>query len=237
MTQHLTRAFLSFLVVALALALPGLAQAGTPKTSGPEDRVIFYLHGKIVEDQGPDAQSDRFGRYEYEAILTALGRNGHRVISEVRKPKTDPREYAKQIASDIEELKSTGLRSDYITVVGASKGAGIAVLVSHLLQDANINYVFLAICSPQLLEFWEKQDICIAGDVLSIYETSDELAGSCATFVDRCSAGVVRFEEIELNLGIGHGMLYRPFGEWVTPALAWSVNEDAARQPAEPSGR
>jgi hypothetical protein len=39
-----------------------------------EDRVLFYLHGKIVEDQGPSAESERYGRYEYEAILKRLGR-------------------------------------------------------------------------------------------------------------------------------------------------------------------
>ena len=102
----------------------------------------------IREDQGPDAESDRFGRYEYEAILKALGRDGHRVISEARKTKTNPWEYARKIVTEIEELKKTGLPSPKITVVGASKGAAIVVLISHLSKDANINYVLLAICEP-----------------------------------------------------------------------------------------
>ena len=71
----------------------------------------------------------------------------------------------------------------------------------------------------------DAKEICVHGKVLSIYEMSDELAGSCAVLADRCSAGIARYKEIELNLGVGHGMVYRPFEEWVTPALEWSMNE------------
>ena len=65
--------FLS-LLIPLGLTLPSQGDVAGPKTSGVEDRVLFYLHGKIVEDQGPSAESKRYGRYEYEAILKRLGR-------------------------------------------------------------------------------------------------------------------------------------------------------------------
>ena len=62
----------------------------------------------------------------------------------------------------------------------------------------------------------------MVGNLLSIYESSDELAQSCAALASRCSADIAHFEEIRLNLGIGHGFVYRPIDEWVEPALRWS---------------
>ncbi len=210
------------------LITSGLTSSGPATAAGPEagkqleERVLFYLHGKIIEDQGSDAVSDRFGRYEYDAILESLGREGHRVISEVREPDTDVWEYAKKIVAEIEELKSKGLSSDRITVLGASKGAFITVLVSHLMRDADINYVLLATCSPQVLESWQEQGVCISGDVLAIHEMPDAFGGSCQTLAERCDAAINRFEEIELRLGVDHGVCYRPYDEWLAPALEWA---------------
>ena len=61
----------------------------------------------------------------------------------------------------------------------------------------------------------------LTGEVLSIYEASDEIGGSCKPVVDR-SPDVKRFSEIRLETGLGHGMLYRPLPEWVKPAAAWA---------------
>jgi hypothetical protein len=199
--------------------------AAPPPEQQPTRRVIVYLHGKIVEDQGPEAISERYGRYEYDAILEALRNEGNEVISEVRQARTDPSEYARKIASEISRLTSSGVSPRDITVVGASKGAAIAVLVSHLLQDPDLNYVLLAICGPQMLEYWEAQGICVTGNLLSVYESSDELAQSCGELASRCSSRIGHFEEIELHLGTGHGIVYRPLDDWVKPALRWSVAE------------
>lgn len=211
------------MLVLCALTSPCLSLLAETEEPEPSDRVLFYLHGKIIEDQGPEAVSDRFGRYEYDAILKSLGRDGHRVISEVRGPDTDVWEYAKKIVAEIEELKGKGLPSDRITVVGASKGAFITVLVSHLSRDAEVNYVLLATCSPQVLETWQEQDVCISGDVLAIQETPDVFAGSCETMAERCDSAISRFEEIELRLGVDHGVCYQPYDEWVTPTLEWGT--------------
>jgi hypothetical protein len=224
------------LLILMGVAFDGQVIAEGHEKEVQQSEVIFYLHGKIIEDQGPNAKSDRYGRYEYEAILEALGSKGHRVISEVRTPKTDPWEYAKKVATEIKELKSTGVQSESITIVGASKGAAIAIFVSHLLEDANINYVLLAICGPQMLEFWDTQNICIAGNLLSIYEMSDELAGPCETLAARCSTSVTRYNEIALKLDVGHGIVYKPYEEWVTPTLEWGMSRKVADE-AESDGR
>jgi hypothetical protein len=195
--------------------------------AGPADvpprRLLYYLHGKILEDQGPRAVSERFGPYEYEAILDALGREGHEVVSEVREAGTDPRDYAKKTAAALSRRVAGGTPSSDITLVGASKGAGIAVEASHLAQDSEINVVLLAICSPGMLRHWESREICVHGNLLSIYEASDEMAGSCRALASRCSATIGHFEEIELHTGDGHGIVYRPIEEWVGPALRWST--------------
>jgi hypothetical protein len=51
---------------------------------------VFYSHGRLVEDQGADAVSPDYGRYEYTGIVQHLADSGFRVISEVRAPETNP---------------------------------------------------------------------------------------------------------------------------------------------------
>jgi hypothetical protein len=226
------RSPVAVLCLAAALVLPIALRAAPAAEKADRDvsqPVVFYLHGKIVEDQGREATSERFGRYEYDGIVSALGSRGFEVISEVRQPGTDPWQYARAVVSRIEELKADGVPSERITVVGASKGAAIAVLVSHLLDDPDVSFVFLAICGERMLEYWKSNDICVAGHILSIYEASDELAQSCGALAERCDANVSRYKEIRLDLGVGHGMVYRPFDDWLKPVLDWATRE----QPSE----
>jgi len=214
--------FVGLIVTTLTHLIPEVgAEPGMVGSAGH----IFYLHGKIVEDQGPKATSERYGRYEYDAILRALQVRGYKVASEVREAPTNPWQYARKIASEITKLKASGVPSQHITVVGASKGAAITVLVAHILEDPNINYVLLAICGNRMLEYWETHSICITGRALSIYEASDDLAKSCDELAARCSSWVTRYQEIELGLGVGHGMVYQPYDEWVIPTLEWSKRE------------
>jgi predicted esterase len=206
----------------LALAFAGLVFSEPGFTNPAGGHYIFYLHGKIVEDQGRNAVSERFGPYEYDRIVSALGQTGAEVVSEVRKTNTDSRSYATQVAAEIRQLKQSGVPSRHITVIGASKGAAITLDVSHLLNDDEISYVLLAICAPSLLEYWARQEICPAGRVLSIYDASDESVGSCNALVDRCRATVADYREIVLDLGLSHGILYQPYDEWVSPVLEWA---------------
>ena len=43
-----------------------------PERPHPGSRYLFYLHGRIVEDQGANAVSPDYGRYEYSAIVSQL---------------------------------------------------------------------------------------------------------------------------------------------------------------------
>jgi hypothetical protein len=60
------------------------------------------------------------------------------------------------------------------------------------------------------------------GNILSIYDACDEFAGSCEEFLSLPeNKGIARQEEIVLNVGLGHGILYKPMDEWITPVIQW----------------
>lgn len=184
---------------------------------------LFYLHGKIVEDQGAKAVSQKYGPYKYEKIVSVLKNHGFIVISEVRTKDTNPWEYAKKVVRQITTLLEKKVPAKNIMVVGASKGAGITVLVSHLLKNREINFVPMAICSPQMIEFWQEYDIFLHGNILSIYDEKDELAGSCEKYFEICkNKGLKNYKEIILKVGFGHGILYQPLDEWINPVTAFA---------------
>lgn len=210
------------IVLASVLFLASLVPAGAADSGTPDGRVVLYLHGKIVEDQGAEAKSERFGPYEYRKIVEALGRDGARVISEIRPPNTKVEEYARKVVQQIEKLKADGTPSGKITVIGASKGAAMAVHVSHLLGDRDVRFVLLATCSEETIEYWKSRGICLTGKILAIHDASDTIAGSCREILDICGQSVTGEKEIRLEMGVRHGLVYRPYEEWVAPALEWS---------------
>ena len=67
--------------VLITLSLTACATATSAPPENP--RYLYYLHGKIIEDFGPDGVSPRFGPYDYTGILRAFERAGLSVVSEV----------------------------------------------------------------------------------------------------------------------------------------------------------
>ena len=184
---------------------------------------LFYLHGKIIEDQGIPAVSPDYGEYEYKAILEKLGGYGFVVISEQRVKNADSMEYARKIADQVTAMLKAGVPAGNITVVGASKGAGITIFVSHLLDNEEINYVIMAICDPATVEELKQNEISLHGNVLSIYDSADELAGSCQElFLFSEGKSISKYNEIVLNVGTGHGILFKPLDEWIIPVIDWT---------------
>lgn len=199
-----------------------------PPPIDPAMQYLFYLHGKIIEDQGIPAISPVFGEYQYETILKTLSSFGFAVISEIRSKDTDSIEYAKNISSQIKALINAGVPPGNITVAGASKGAGITIFVSHFLHNEEVNFVLMGICSEETSEIIRTDKIYLVGNVLSIYETSDELAGSCQDiFLSSFGERISRYDEVVLNTGLGHGFLYQPLDEWINPVVEWArINEN-----------
>ena len=194
-----------------------------PETIDPSKRYLFYLHGKIIEDQGLAAVSPEYGEYEFEAILEELSRHGFLLIGEIRAQNTDPEEYARKVADQAAALLDAGVPPGNISVVGASKGAGITIFVSNQLKNKEINYVLLAICHPDQVRHFIKEEIYLVGNVLSIYDSNDQFAGTCQDLFSYSeSNGIGKFDEIVLDVGTGHGILYQPIDEWILPTVRWA---------------
>jgi hypothetical protein len=61
------------------------------------------------------------------------------------------------------------------------------------------------------------------GNVLAIRDSSDDLSGSCQELFDVSAGnGLGRHNEIVLNIGTGHGILYKPLKEWIQPTVDWA---------------
>jgi hypothetical protein len=197
-----------------------------PSEIDPSRKFIFYLHGKIIEDQGLPAISPEYGEYQYEEILRALQSYGFVVISEQRSRNADATEYARNVISQIDDLLRSEVPGGSITVVGASKGAAIAMLVSNLLANSEVNYVLLGACNPPTVDQLRQQGVSLYGNVLAIYDSSDGYAGSCdGLFSLSEGKGLGHRSELVVHVGTGHGILYKPLSEWVVPTVKWASHE------------
>ena len=101
-----------------------------PQAIDPEARYLIYLHGRIIEDEGPEAVSPEFGPYEFHATLEYLAAAGSMVIAEVRAPNTDADAYARRVVEQVNTLIERNVPPENITVVGFSKGGAIAIVTS-----------------------------------------------------------------------------------------------------------
>lgn len=204
-------------------AAPASVEQGSIFTDVPvkidaRARYLFYLHGRIIEDKGVRAVHERHGAYEYGKILETFKGAGFVVISEARAKDTDVVQYAAKVVAQINALLKAGVAPRGITIVGASKGSGIAMHVSSLLKHRDVNFVIMAGCGEQTLK---NQALNLYGRVLSIYDASDEGPGTCESLFAR-SEGLNKRKELKINLGLGHGFLYRPHKEWIEPAIEWA---------------
>lgn len=223
--RHFRSRWLRALVAAgglLLSATPALAQKGAildevPAQVRPGARYVIYLHGRIIEEQGPHAVDERFGSYEYQQILDSLAASGAEVISEQRPRGTDFRAFGSRVADQVRRLLAAGVPAERIAVVGFSKGGAIAMVASALLADPRVTFVFLAPCGDWVNG---RDDVDVRGRILSIYEASDELGTSCEPlFAQASEPGEHR--EIRIDTGAGHGAFFRPRPEWLDPLFEW----------------
>lgn len=182
-----------------------------------QEKYIFYLHGQIIEQQGLDAHSDRFGKYAFEEIVDSLKEITPNVVADVRDSNVHFVQYCDKVSSQIDSLIQNGLDPSQITVIGASKGGLMAMYLSHSKTNA-INYVLLG-CNNLLVE--QENEWKLNGRILAIYESSDLIAGRSYDHWIEQSPSAVEFKQIELNSGLGHGFLYRPIAGWLIPSAEW----------------
>lgn len=154
----------------------GAILSEVPPNPAANAKYLFYLHGKIIEDEVIRPTHPAYGTYEYEQILTTFEQRGFTVISEARSLNTDVDDYATITAGQIQALIAAGVPLKQITVVGAAKGAAIAMLTSTQLRDRDVNFVLISNGND-----WVEDNFAIDlyGRVLSIYDVNDEIGQTC----------------------------------------------------------
>lgn len=222
-------------VILLPLALAGSSRAAAageihpdlPEAVDPARRHLLYLHGAWIEQGGLELLHPTHGRYEYQAIVRALEESGFVVISEVRKGETDAEAYAKKVASQVRRLLEQGVPPSQVTVMGHSKGGMIALLAASELQEEKLNFVILAGCGRRgsafgrsFERFLEERAARLRGRFLSIYDASDEVAGSCREAFER--AAVAESAEVVLETGLGHALFWSSRAVWIDEAVEWA---------------
>jgi hypothetical protein len=198
---------------------PGTVLRGLPSPIDPGAHYLIYLHNQFWETAAPGDLHPQYGLYDYEGILAAFAARGLTVIAERREPGADPPVSADRVVRQVRDLIAAGTPASAITVVGFSKGGAIAVLASSGLADDGVNFVILAGCGRWLAS---RPDLVPRGRMLSVFEASDDLAGSCRPLFDRARPGS-QTNEIELQLGGGHGAFFVPHREWIEPAVEWAL--------------
>jgi hypothetical protein len=187
------------------------------QSTGKAPKHIFYLHGRIIELQGRNAVSDQFGKYEYDKIIDSLKNLGAIIHNEIRTEKTEFVNFCEGTSSQIDQLIKSGVNPKNITLIGASKGAVMAMNISNMNTNP-INYVLLAANNS---EIERENEWNLHGRILGIYEKSDSIAGKNYQYWIDKSTNAVEFNQVEINTGLGHGFLYRPINEWWNPTKEW----------------
>lgn len=204
----------AFVVLALLIMQGSVAQ-------DTESIILFYLHGRIIEDEGPTPTHPVFGLYDYPAVVDALGARGADVRSEIRDSGTDVVVYALKIIGEIDTLIEQGTNPGNIVVAGFSKGGIIAAYVSSYYGRPDVRYVLLAACGDWMSS---EKDLRLSGHVYSINDRSDGLATSCKNLARR-SRHLSTYKEKVVVSNRGHGSFYLPHARWTDPVLDW-IHDD-----------
>jgi pimeloyl-ACP methyl ester carboxylesterase len=205
----------------------GAVHADVPKAVDPARRHLFYLHGAWVEGGDLERTHPQHGRYEYQAIVESLAERGFVVISEARAQGTEVVAYAKKVATQVRRLLEQGVPPSQVTVIGHSKGGSIALIAASELQEENLNFAIMAGCGKRGTGFGRSFERFLAdraarlrGRLLSIYDASDRIAGSCREAFDK--AELAERAEVVLQTGKGHALFWSPRAVWIGEVVKWA---------------
>jgi hypothetical protein len=180
------------------------------------ERYVIYSHGLIVEGNDPKPISPKYGQYDFPGIKqTLFGGGGFNLIA-YQRPKSSDDSYAETLQSWVRRLLDAGVHPSRITLVGFSRGAQLTALASNGFASAGINTALMAICEDG--EVSHAPGLILGGNLLSIYETSDEL-GSCGKLAAR--SHLKSFKEVAISTGKKHGAFFQPRPQWIQPLKAW----------------
>ncbi len=190
------------------------ATYGMPSSVDSSAKYLFFLHNYYVETNGPD------GACKYYEILHAFADNGFTVISEVRPGFVVPSEYAKKVVTQVKKLLEAGVIPENITIAGHSKGGVITLSVASQLGNPKIGFIVMAGCEIKPLAAAYPDPTRLKGDFLSIYASSDAIAGSCRKAFSKANTGFST-KEIKLDSNKGHRIFFQPENVWLEPVMTW----------------
>jgi len=213
---------ISFLLIAILAnasasgAIAGASPYDMPKEMDRNAKYVIFLHNYYVEKNGPD------GDCEYFDLLKMFSEKGYRVVSELRTGKILPCTYAEKVATQVVMLLDAGVPPRQITVAGHSKGGVIALCAASQLKNPELNFVIMAGCEIAPIKKYKMYPDfgALKGRILSIFATSDKVAGSCKEAFSEASGGLAE-TEITLVSEKGHKLFFAPEALWVSPTLEW----------------
>lgn len=186
-----------------------------PSTINKSANYLLFQHNYYVETKGPN------GDCKYYDILKTFSEKGYIVVSEIRPKDASVVEYGKKAAADVRILTTAGVPPQNITVAGHSKGGVIVLQVAAELENPKVNYLILAGCGMKGLEKGYPDFAKLKGTFLSLYATSDKVAGSCNSSFSQVKSSDSSFKEIALQTDAGHQLFFKPIDLWLEPAIAW----------------
>jgi hypothetical protein len=188
-----------------------------PNAIHANERYVIYSHGLIGEGDNPRPISPKYGQYDFPGIKQALfSRGGFNLIAYQRPKNADVSAYVDTLKSWVRRLLAAGVKPSRITLVGFSRGGGLTAYASSDLAAEGINTAILAICEDG--DFYHDPPLILGGNILSIYETSDEV-GSCGKLAAR--SHLASFKEIAISTGKSHGAFFQPLPEWMRALKVW----------------
>lgn len=188
---------------------------GSPAAA--DQQTIVFLHNAWFEKNKNGEAHQRFGVYDFTGIREALGQDAQ-VIAPERDPNAQPHAEALELVELIESLMDAGQEASDIKVVGASKGAFIAQLASEQIGEPALRWVLVGGCHDRRLASGPAPKM--SGQVLSIYDTSDQIAGPCNDY-PALTEETVRFEERAIETGKDHGFQFTADDTWIALARDW----------------
>ncbi|MCE8006843.1 hypothetical protein [Aestuariivita sp.] len=224
--RHLSARILGPILGAALVALTclvGGARAQTVLNAPPseidtEASYVFYVHGRIIEQQGPKAVSPRFGAYQFFEITQRLAAPGRIVIAEVRGP--GGLDYVETLTGHISRLLDAGVPARRISVIGFSKGGYVTLRAASRLQNPDLNYAILAGCTAGIVSGQDRSADGVQGRLFSMVDAADDLGFSCAPLFER-TPHVEDTTDLVFRTGLAHGLFYTPDALWLAPLLEW----------------
>ena len=183
-----------------------------PEQVNQEAKYFFFGHGAGLYKNYADR-----ARENWQDKVNAIEDLGFIMITEERERGGDD-DYALKIAEWIDTLTDKGVPAKNIYVGGYSRGARLAIAVSDIVSNNQINYFLLAGCYHN-----DEFGADIKGRILSVYDDGDSLFSPCADFITNNHD--INFKEIVVNSGYEHGMGASVRDDWMEPLVAWLKNQ------------